>query len=56
MFKTPKLSQRSRPYNHKKNLEVENFENVCQNWANFDKKRDFLQKCDFFKITFCVIT
>ena len=30
--------------------------NFGQNWANFDKKCPFLQKCDLFKITFCDIT
>ena len=37
-------------------LKMKNFENFGQNWANFDKKCPFLQKCDLFKITFCDIT
>ena len=40
----------------KKILKMKNFENFGQNWANFDKKCPFLQKCDLFKITFCNIT
>ena len=40
----------------KKILKLKIFENFGQNWANFDKKCYFLQKCDLFKITFCVIT
>ena len=40
----------------KKILKLEIFENFGQSWANFDKKCHFLQKCDLFKITFCVIT
>ena len=57
MLKTPKLSQRcDHGYNHKKILKLKFFENFGQNWANFDKKCHFLQKCDLFKITFCVIT
>ena len=40
----------------KKILKMKNFENFGQNWANFDKKCPFLQKCDLFKITFCDIT
>ena len=40
----------------KKILKLKIFENFGQNWANFDKKCHFLQKCDLFKITFCVIT
>ena len=36
-----------------KMLKMKNF---GQNWANFDKKCPFLQKCDLFKITFCDIT
>ena len=37
-------------------LEVENFENIGENWINFDKKCHFIQKSDLFKITFCDIT
>ena len=37
-------------------LKMKNFENFGQNWANFDQKCLFLQKCDLFKITFCDIT
>ena len=40
----------------KKILKMKIFENFGQNWPNFDKKCHFLQKCDLFKITFCVIT
>ena len=40
----------------KKILKMKDFENFGQNWANFDKKCPFLQKCDLFKITFCDIT
>ena len=40
----------------KKILKLKFFENFGHNWANFDKKCHFLQKCDLFKITFCVIT
>ena len=35
---------------------MKNFEKFGQNWANFDKKCPFLQKCDLFKITFCDTT
>ena len=37
-------------------LKLKIFENFGQNWANFDKKCPFLQKCNLFKITFCDIT
>ena len=40
----------------KKILKMKSFENFGQNWANFDKKCPFLQKCDLFKIMFCNIT
>ena len=42
--------------NYKKILKMKLFENFGQNWANFDKKMPFLQKCDLFKITFCIKT
>ena len=50
------IKKRVHRYDHKKILKLKFFENFGQNWANFDKKCHFLQKCDLFKITFCVIT
>ena len=58
MLKTPKLPQRWRPWIEffLKILKIKFFENFGQNWPHFDKKCHFLQKCDLFKISFCVIT
>ena len=40
----------------KKILKMTNFENLGQNWANFDKKMPFFLNCGLLKFTFCVIT
>ena len=41
-------------YNHKNNLEVEIFKNFGQNWANFDKKCNFLQNAIYSKLHFAL--
>ena len=57
MLKAPTLSLRWISWiESQKILNIKIFENLGQNWPNFDKKWHYLQKCDLFKITFCIIS